>query len=443
MAQHAPLEVTDEFERALALLRDSSRDVFITGKAGTGKSTLLGMFRDQCEHEPVVLAPTGIAALNVGGSTIHSFFGFSPNVTVEGIRRRTWVRRDRREIFGRLHTIVIDEVSMMRADLLDCIDVILRKYGPQRNARFGGVRMVYFGDLYQLPPVVPKAVRAMFKPGSVYESEFFFDAHVMRAEDLERGSALEIFTLNQVFRQRSGPFLGILNRIRDNRVTAADIDVLNERVTDELVPIGDQPRVILTGTNREADAINGAHLDSLGQTETLFSFRTRVKGTIDHLKHAIIDELRYARGAQIMMTSNGPDLNWVNGSLGRIVSIGVDGTPVIQLMSGRQISMEPKRQDVYEFAINSDGQLTSEVCGSYTQYPFRLCWAITIHKSQGKTFDHVALSINRAFAPGQIYVALSRATSLEGIELLKPIAASSIAVDPRIVAFFTTGLAAV
>jgi len=437
MAQQTEIKQTDEFIQALALLENAPHDVFITGRAGTGKSTLLTMYRDQCRHAPVVLAPTGVAALNVGGMTIHNFFGFPPNVTVEGIRSRTWVRRDRREIFKHLHTIIIDEVSMMRADLLDCIDALLRKHGPRRNARFGGVRMIFFGDLYQLPPVVQNSVRAMFQPGSVYESEFFFDAHVMRERDLEKTVGLEIFSLSRVFRQRSSRFLEILNRIRENRVREADLAVLNERVTAELSDIGDRPRVILTGTNKEADAINGARLDELGETTEIFASKTKVKGRIDHLKHAIVDELRYARGAQIMMNSNGPDLVWVNGSLGRIVAIAGDGAPVIRLESGRECMIEPLQRDIYEFAL-SDGQITSEVCGSYTQYPFNLCWAMTIHKSQGKTFDHVALSINRAFAPGQIYVALSRATALEGIELLTPIAASAIAVDPRIVAFSGT-----
>ena len=195
MTGNTEIRLTDAFTRALDLLETSENMIFITGKAGTGKSTLLKMFRDRAPTVPVVLAPTGVAALNVGGMTIHRFFGFPPNVTLEGVQKRTWVRRDRREMFRRLHTIVIDEVSMLRADLLDCIDAILRKHGPRRNARFGGVRMIFFGDLYQLPPVVQSSVRPMFQPGSLYESEFFFDAHVMRERELEGAPSLETFAL--------------------------------------------------------------------------------------------------------------------------------------------------------------------------------------------------------------------------------------------------------
>ena len=430
----AGVKITDEFNQALHLLNNTRSDVFVTGKAGTGKSTLLRLFRDRCQHQPVVLAPTGVAALNVGGMTIHSFFGFSANVTVEQIRKRTWVKRDKRKLFEKLQTIIIDEVSMLRADMLDCIDAMLQKHGPRKNARFGGVRMIYFGDLYQLPPVVPRAEREIFSPGSLYESEFFFDANAMKREEFGGRDTLEVFTLNRVFRQRDDHFVDILNRIRDNTVTEMDIRTLNGRVTDTPSVSRDGFRVILTGTNSEADAINNRRLDELGQTNEILVNPAEVSGTIDRLKANLIMELKYCIDAQVMMNNNGPNLIWANGSLGKIESIRADGKPVVRLESGRSYPIEPYKRSVYEYVID-DGRITSELLGSYTQFPFQLCWALTVHKSQGKTFDNMAISISRAFAPGQIYVALSRCTALEGIELLRPITGRAIAVDPRIVEF--------
>ena len=427
----AAIEINPEFARALELMEAGGRNLFITGKAGTGKSTLLDHFRANTRGAPVVLAPTGVAALNVRGQTVHRFFGFGIDATPEKVRASR--RKPRHpELYKKLATVIIDEVSMLRADLLDCIDMFLRKHGPRRSAPFGGVHMVFVGDLYQLPPVVTGDEREIFR--TVYETPYFFSARVLAGEDLE------IVELEKVYRQKDAAFVDLLNRIRNDSVDDDDMGRLNARLDPKFEPANDIFYVSLTTTNRNADRLNETKLASL-PGRTLVS-RADVSRDFGREYYPTATDLAFKEGAQIMMLNNDAAGRWVNGSIGTIESLEQDEEEedflFVQLRDGDEIvEVRPHTWDLVRFAL-VDGRIVSEPVGHFTQLPFRLAWAVTIHKSQGKTFDRIVVDLERgAFAAGQTYVALSRCTSFEGIVLKRPIAKSSIRADWRIRQFLT------
>ena len=427
----ATIEINPEFARALELMEAGERNLFVTGRAGTGKSTLLEHFRANTSRDPVVLAPTGVAALNVHGQTVHRFFGFGVDTTPEKVQAsRTRPRHP--ELYRKLATIVIDEVSMLRADLLDCIDLFLRKHGPKRGAMFGGVQMVFVGDLYQLPPVVTGNEREIFR--TVYETPYFFSARALAGEDLE------IVELEKVYRQKDADFVALLNRIRNDSVDEDDVARLNARLDPAFEPAHDVFHVSLTTTNRNADRINETRLAALpGRTHVS---RADVTGDFGREHYPTATELAFKEGAQVMMLNNDAAGRWVNGSIGTIESLerDEDGTDClfVRLRDGEDlVDVRPHTWDLVRFAL-ADGRIVSEPIGYFTQLPFRLAWAVTIHKSQGKTFERIVVDLERgAFAPGQTYVALSRCTSFEGIVLRRPIAKSSIRTDWRIRRFLT------
>ena len=425
------IELNPEFSRALEWMESGERNLFVTGRAGTGKSTLLEHFRASTTRDPVLLAPTGVAALNVGGQTIHRFFGFGIDMTPEKVQAsRTSPRYP--ELYRKLTTVVIDEVSMLRADLLDCVDLFLRKHGPRRGATFGGVQMVFVGDLYQLPPVVTGAEREIFR--RVYETPYFFSARALA------DAQLEIVELEKVYRQKDADFVALLNRIRNDSVDEEDLARLNTRLDPEFEPGADVFHVTLTTTNRNADRINESRLASL-PGRTLVS-RADIGGDFGREYYPTATELAFKEGAQIMMLNNDAAGRWVNGSIATIDSLekdeeGADSLFVRLRDGGDLVDVAPHTWDLVRFAL-SDERIVSEPVGSFTQLPFRLAWAVTIHKSQGKTFDRIVVDLERgAFATGQSYVALSRCTSFEGIVLKRPIARSSIRVDWRIRQFLT------
>ena len=427
----ATIEINPEFARALELMEAGERNLFITGKAGTGKSTLLDHFRSSTDGDPVILAPTGVAALNVRGQTVHRFFGFGIDATPEKVAASR--RKPRHpELFRKLTTIVIDEASMLRADLVDCIDLFLRKHGPRPRARFGGVHMVFVGDLYQLPPVVTGDEREIFR--TVYETPYFFSARALAGEELD------IVELQKVYRQKDADFVELLNRVRNDSVDDEDMARLNARLDREFEPANDVFHVSLTTTNRNADRINETRLASLPGT-TLVS-RAEVAGDFGREYYPTATELAFKEGAQIMMLNNDAAGRWVNGSIGTIESLEQDEEEedflFVRLRDGDEfVEVRPHTWDLVRFAL-ADGRIVSEPVGHFRQLPFRLAWAVTIHKSQGKTFDRIVVDLERgAFASGQTYVALSRCTSFEGIVLKRPIAKSSIRADWRIRQFLT------
>ncbi len=428
MVHHARnIEITGEFARALEAMRQGRRHLLITGSAGTGKSTLLSYFCAQVDWDPVVLAPTGVAALNVGGQTVHRFFGFGIDITPESAGKR---RPRNVPLYRNLKTLIIDEVSMLRADLLDCVDVFLKRHGPLPMQPFGGVHLVFIGDLYQLPPVVTGIEREALKQR--YESPHFFSARALA------GVELETVELTRIFRQRNRAFAELLNRVRKNAAQSGDIERLNERVDARFEPPEGQGYITLTGTNRKANAINEERLRALPGPER--ESRAVIRGEFAREYHPTQEHLRFKKGAQVMLLNNDSAERWVNGSIGMIEEVSIGGGEehvLIRLAnSGRLARVQPYEWELIRFEL-SEGSIISRPAGAFTQFPFRLAWAVTVHKSQGKTFDRMVIDLDRVFAAGQAYVALSRCTALAGLVLKRPLAAGSIRCDWRVQRFLT------
>jgi len=455
------IEINPGFRRALDIMEGTPHHVFITGKAGTGKSTLLELWRGQTLKRIAVLAPTGVAALNVRGQTIHSFFGFKPDVTPEAVRKLGKGRgaaADRIALYRNLDAIVIDEVSMVRADLMDCVEKFLRLNGPRPKEWFGGLQMIFIGDLYQLPPVVTGQEKGLFAPdppslrrgfGPVaspspaalsaarYESPYFFSARIFAEPDF----TMDFIELEKVYRQSDAAFIGLLNAIRNRSIDEEQIALLNSRLDPAFSPPDGEFYITLTSTNDLAAARNREKLASLsGRTRR---YEGLVEGEFDRRSLPTEEALELKRGAQVMLLTNDRRGRYVNGTIGRVAKItkvpDEDDVVTIELPDGDEVDLSPNTWELFRFQYDSEAdRIESESVGSFTQYPLRLAWAVTIHKSQGKTFDRVVVDIGRgAFAHGQVYVALSRCTSFEGLVLRTPIRKSHIWMDWRIVRFLT------
>ncbi|HVN25907.1 MAG TPA: AAA family ATPase [Syntrophorhabdales bacterium] len=437
---HKPIDINPEFSKALNVMELSKRHAFITGKAGTGKSTLLEYFRQTTSKEVAVLAPTGVAALNVHGQTIHSFFGFKPSITLEKVRR---VAGQEGHLYRQFDTIIIDEVSMVRADLLDCVEKFLRLNGPRKKEWFGGVQMIFIGDLYQLPPVVATSEREIFSHR--YDTPYFFSAQVFKEPTFD----MEFIELEKVYRQTQPEFVALLNAIRNRSFTDADIEKLNARHHPGFVPPDKAFYVTLTSTNDLATARNLEKLESL--KEPPFQYECSLTGAFDRSSLPAEETLRLRVGAQVMLVNNDKAGRWVNGTIGRITGRSTicsaandegghgDEVVLVALQDGTSVEVGLHTWELFEYQYDrATKRISTRKTGAFTQYPIRLAWAVTIHKSQGKTFDRVIIDIGRgAFAHGQVYVALSRCTSFEGITLLKRITRSHIRADWRVSAFLT------
>lgn len=420
------IEINQQFERALKLMKQGDQHLFITGKAGTGKSTLLDYFCRQYDKRPVVLAPTGVAALNVGGQTIHSFFNFYVDVTPQKILDKT-IKPRAKKIYKTLKTLIIDEVSMLRADLLDCIDAFLRLYGKDSDKPFGGVQLILVGDLYQLPPVVTKDERHLFTQH--YDSPYFFSAIAFKQ------SSITVIELEKVYRQKEQNFVALLNSIRNNKVDADTLRCLNQRYLPDHTIDNSSFYISLTTTNKRAEEINEQHLEDILDEE--HESEAEIKGDFSKEYYPTSEVLQYKVGAQIMMLNNDQKRRWVNGSIGIIesVNIDLDGEPYlrVKLQASQQIALVHRfTWEVFKFKTEGN-QIVSEPVGSFTQFPFRLAWAVTIHKSQGKTFDNVMIDLGRGtFVTGQLYVALSRCTTFEGVILKTQVKRQHIQVDSKV-----------
>ena len=418
------IDINDDFKACIQEMENSQNPcLFITGKAGTGKSTLLQYWRKKTSKNIVVLAPTGIAALNVEGQTIHSFFGFPPRPLK---KEELNIRRNRR-IFQSLDAIVIDEISMVRADMIEQIDFFLRINRNNPDA-FGGVQMIFFGDLFQLPPVIASVEEKLLFQQQ-YASPYFFSAQVFKQE-----LDILMIELRQVYRQENRRFIRLLDAIRLRRIDYDEFNEINERYVEDFKE--DEFFVTLYARNAEVDAINRDKLAALSAES--FSFIAQVSGTV----HALPAEtpLVLKKGAQVMFLKNDPMKRYVNGTVGCISFLSQDCIKV-QILNNRgsleEIDVERFAWDVVKHSINEKQEINTQKIGKFEQYPLRLAWAMTIHKSQGKTFERVIIDMGKgAFEYGQTYVALSRCKTLEGIVLKRPLKPQDIMVDERIVDFY-------
>lgn len=420
------IEINSHFQKALHLMEEINQNIFITGRAGTGKSTLLDYFRSTTRKQIVVLAPTGVAAVNVSGQTIHSFFGFRPGVTVDKVREKA-KKKKRNPIYQKLDAIVIDEVSMVRADLLDCVDGFLRIHGKVPGVPFGGIQMILIGDLYQIPPVVVGEEREIFK--NHYKSEYFFDADVFKAIELE------YVELEKIYRQTDEAFIRLLNGVRNKTISDEEIELINNRCFDDERELPSS-LIYLTTTNAMADERNEAELTRL--RGKMYTFKAEIAGEFDQKYFPTEQFLKLKKGAQVMLLNNDPAGRWINGTIGTIDKIK-DESVLVRIFDGNIEEINPFTWKISRFFWNKKTlSVDSETIGTFKQYPIRIAWAITIHKSQGKTFDNAVIDIGRGtFTPGHLYVALSRCRSLDGIFLKKSIKRSNIWTDWRIVKFST------
>lgn len=421
------IELTEGFNRALELLEISAKNCFITGPAGTGKSTLLKYFRQNTKKKVVVLAPTGVAALNVQGQTIHSFFCFKPDIHLDNVHT---IRppKSRKKLYMNLDAIVIDEISMVRADLLDAIDLFLRIHGPNPHAVFGGVQMIFFGDLYQLPPVLTKRDEEALK--ELYPQPYFFNAKCYEALELE------IVELEKIYRQKENDFIELLSAVRHRELKSTHLSALNARLQPQFRPNKEDFYIYLTTTNRIADEVNSRYLDSI--KDELMTSVGAVDGEFQDRDLPTQMNLGFKVGAQVMLLNNDSTGRWVNGTIGKIVGVSTDDETIrVELEGAGTVDVRPFTWEIFEFVLNEDTKLIeSKSRGSFRQFPMRLAWAITIHKSQGKTFKKVILDIGfGTFAHGQLYVALSRCTSLEGLVLKRPIERQHVLLDKAVVEF--------
>jgi hypothetical protein len=408
---------TPDYETALAYLRDGSGHLFVTGSAGTGKSTLLRYLGQQVAGQAVVLAPTGLAAVNVGGQTIHSFFGFPPRLIGPNDIKRS--RNGR--LMRRLKFLVIDEVSMVRSDLMWAIDQALRVNRGRPREPFGGVRLLLFGDLHQLPPVVQEAEVAQHLE-STYGGPFFFSVGALR-----EGAGMVLLELREVFRQSDPGLLEVLNHIREGEAGLDDLALLNARVRPIRTLNEGDAFVILTPTNAAAQRINLAYLEALpGEAR---AYEAGITGEFSESAHPTDPTLVLKPRAKVILLRNDPDKRWVNGSIARISRLA-ERRVWIEL-DGDEHEVEPVSWENRRYAYDQSAEkIVESVAGSFKQLPLRLAWALTIHKSQGLTLDMVYIDLGRGtFAHGQTYVALSRCRSLEGLALARPLRPADIMFD--------------
>ena len=408
---------TPAFERAAAFMEEPGGNLFVTGRAGTGKSTLLKALRDAYADRMVVLAPTGLAAINIGGQTIHSFFGFPPRLIQPDDIRRS--RNGR--VMRKLDFIVIDEASMVRSDLMWGIDHALRVNRGRPKEPFGGARVLLFADLHQLPPVIQE--REVFAHlVDTHGSPFFF-----LVPSLREGTGTSLLELDHIFRQTDDALIRVLNAVRDGNVSDNDLAFINTRVRPIRTLTEGEPYVILTTTNAAAKRINTAYLDALAGNPVRFD--ASITGDFTFKVQPADASLELKAGAKVMMLRNDPDKRWVNGTIARISRLA--DKQIFVEIAGREFEVEPVVWEHRRYAFDqSVDKIVETVAGTFKQFPLRLAWALTIHKAQGLTLDKVYVDLGGGtFAHGQTYVALSRCRTLDGLALARPLTRHDVLFD--------------
>lgn len=416
------ITLSTEQEALFEAMEQTRQHLFITGRAGTGKSVLLRHFRENTKKRAVVAAPTGIAALNVKGQTIHSLFRLAPQ-----LHRKGTLQRNSRvcSLLKRIDTLVIDEISMVRADLLDAVNERLQE-AFNNDLPFGGVQVIMFGDVYQLPPVVEEGLSQYFE--HVHGGHFFFNALVWEEAEFK------IYELSQVFRQKDPVFKNVLNAVRDGTVIDEQIEQLNVR---HGVRIPDEGTITLATTNSLVTNINQRKLDQLDGKAC--EYKAAITGEMKRSTFPTEEVIQLKVGAQVVLLQNDKDKRWVNGTVATVSKLKKEEKEEGITVSVNGIDYDLDKVTWEEIRYEYDhmeGKVKEDVVSSFTQYPIRLAWAMTIHKSQGQTYESVALDLSAAtFAAGQLYVALSRCTSLEGLYLKMPVKRGHIIVDPKVRAF--------
>lgn len=415
-----------ELRTAWDFVENTGRSIFLTGKAGTGKTTFLKTIVENSRKRPIVVAPTGVAAINAGGVTIHSFFQlpFTPYVPGSKLESKFDFGREKRKIIASIDLLIIDEISMVRADLLDAIDTVLRRF-RDHYLPFGGVQLLMIGDLAQLTPVVTAEDEQILKP--YYDTPYFFGSKALQQIDYVT------IQLDHVYRQQEMSFIDILNQIREGHPTPEALSILNSHCKPTFIPKPEEPYIRLTTHNQLANYYNDTELKKLSGRSYLF--HAEISGTFPDFSYPTAETLELKQGAQVMFVKNDPSAEhlYYNGRIGRVTY--VDTYKILVLCEGdnEAIEVEPLEWENTRYTLNEETrEIETEVQGVFKQYPLRLAWAITIHKSQGLTFDRAIIDANQSFAPGQVYVALSRCRSLEGLVLASPLGTRAIINDERV-----------
>ena len=425
------MEQNTELRLAWDFVEHTGTSIFLTGKAGTGKTTFLKAVREHSSKRMVVVAPTGVAAINAGGMTIHSFFQLplSPYIPGTSFKDRYDFGKEKRRIIRTLDMLVIDEISMVRSDLLDAIDSVLRRY-RDASRPFGGVQLLMIGDLQQLTPVMTAQDEEFLR--SHYDTPYFFGSKALRQ------ISYVTIQLTHVYRQQDHAFIEILNHIRDGNASAADLARLNERYRPAFIPKAEEGYIRLTTHNRMADSYNERELGKLPGRR--FVYRAEIEGTFPEYNYPVEVSLELKVGAQVMFVKNDASgkHQYYNGRIGHVVALDEEHIEVRCPGDKEPIGVEPQEWENTKYVINERTRVIEpQVQGVFRQYPLRLAWAITIHKSQGLTFERAIIDAGQAFASGQVYVALSRCKSLEGLVLATPIGGQSIINDGRVMEYIS------
>ncbi len=423
-----------EFQNALRLITDTNQSVFLTGKAGTGKSTFLKYICEVTRKKHIVLAPTGIAAVNVGGMTMHSFFKMplkplipdDPDYSPRKIRKTLRYPKEKVKIIQELDLIIIDEISMVRADMIDFMDRVLRIYNGNMREPFGGKQLLFVGDIFQLEPVITPDMRDILR--HYYPDFFFFNARAFSEIKLVP------IELQKIYRQSAAALISLLDKIRLNQASERDIQVVNSRYSQQQQIHADDFVMTLASRRDTVDTINESHLAELTTEEHTFS--GIIEGTFPLQNLPTSQELTLKVGAQVIFIRNDRTQRWINGTLGKIAAFG-DEYIVVETEDGHSYSLEPEQWENMQYDYDEkEKRIKETVLGTFTQFPVKLAWALTIHKSQGLTFNNIVIDLaGGAFSSGQTYVALSRCTSLEGITLRQPIRLRDIIVNRHVVEF--------